>query len=560
MYLAIDTEPSEGWAKLLALLAAGLMFYLIANGGDLWKKIRNHSPTAETEEINNETSATTSENVAEKSDILSSGGVVRRVVKDARGRFRRAEDVAREAADKASAEVTTEDLTESTTETVPLADSVAEPVVVNAEPLPEDSVSETLDAVFRQFKVNATVTNKTRGPAVTRYEVELGHGTKVEEVIKLARNVEYALKTPDIMIVSPIPGKSAIGIDIPNLDRDVVGIDEVLASLEDNPNPLMVALGKGIEGDYVSADLAKMPHLLIAGATGSGKSASLNAVLVSILSRARPKQVRMLLIDPKRVELVAYSGVPHLVTPIVTDVRKASAALEWVVDEMDERYNLLASAGVRNIEEYNKVADLPLSYLLVVIDELADLMMLAPRDIEDAIVRITQLARAAGIHLVLATQRPSVDIVTGLIKANVPSRLAFTTSSQVDSRVILDRAGAEKLLGEGDGLFLPVTASTPMRIQGVWVEREQIENVVQATKENFSHLSSFHLSEVREDDELLKQAIDFVVDSQIGSVSMLQRRLKIGFAKAGRLMDEMEAQGIVGPANGTRPRKVLRSS
>lgn len=551
MYLAIDNDSGEGWGKLLALLAAGLMFYLIVNGGDLWKKIRNHSPTAETEEINSEISVTTSENVAEKSDTPVSRGVVRRIVKDAKGRFRRAEDVAAEAAQAEAEDAPASDADSTSAE----ADASVAAIAL----ISDDPVSETLDAVFHQFKVNAAVVCSTRGPSVTRYEVELGKGTKVEEVVKLARNIEYALKTPDIMIVSPIPGKSAIGIDVPNVDRESVDIDEVLASIEDDPRPLVVALGKGIDGEYVTADLAKMPHLLIAGATGSGKSASLNAVLVSVLSRATPDQVRMLLIDPKRVELVAYANAPHLVTPIVTDPRKASAALEWVVDEMDDRYNLLSSAGVRNIEEFNQTAPVPIPYLLVVVDELADLMMLAPKEIEDTIVRITQLARAAGIHLVLATQRPSVDIVTGLIKANVPSRLAFTTSSQVDSRVIIDRAGAEKLLGEGDGLFLPVTASTPIRIQGVWVDRERIGSVVRESKDRFSHISSFQLSEVREDDELLTQAIDFVVDSQIGSVSMLQRRLKIGFAKAGRLMDEMEARGIVGPANGTKPRKVLKS-
>lgn len=545
-YLALDTDPNEGWGKLLALLGAALLFYLIVNGKDLWRKINNHSPTAEPAEINNETSAVTSENVPEKTDIPASGGVVRRVVKDARGRFRRAEDVVTEAASQPSISVS---------EDPEVSD---DPDEIPDEPESDDVVSDLLESVFRQFKVAARVTGKTQGPAVTRYEVELGRGTKVEEVVKLARNIEYALKTPDIMIVSPIPGKSAIGVEVPNAEREVVMIDEVLESIDDNPGPLMVALGKGVDGEYVTADLAKMPHLLIAGATGSGKSAALNALLVSVLSRATPEQVRLLLIDPKRVELVAYSDVPHLVTPIVTDVRKASAALEWVTDEMDGRYDLLSQAGVRNIDEYNKVAALPLSYLLVIVDELADLMMLAPKDIEDSIIRITQLARAAGIHLVLATQRPSVDIVTGLIKANVPSRLAFTTSSQIDSRVILDRTGAEKLLGEGDGLFLPVSASSPTRMQGVWVDAERVREVVQATKSRFGAVSSFHLSEVREDGELLKQAIEFVIDSQIGSVSMLQRRLKIGFAKAGRLMDEMEERGIVGPVNGTKPRQVLR--
>jgi DNA segregation ATPase FtsK/SpoIIIE, S-DNA-T family len=433
-----------------------------------------------------------------------------------------------------------------------------------------------LERTFLSFGVKAKVTQVHLGPAVTKYEVHPDVGVKVSKIVNLSDDLALALAAKDIRMEAPIPGKSAIGIEVPNSEVAMVSLREVLESKKnDRPEAkLMIGLGRDITGEAVLAELNKMPHLLVAGATGSGKSVCINGIITSILMRAKPHEVKLMMIDPKMVELNVYNGVPHLLAPVVTDPKKASQALKKVVSEMERRYELFSHTGTRNIEGYNdyirrinmeedsKQPLLP--YIVVIVDELADLMMVASSDVEDAITRLAQMARAAGIHLIIATQRPSVDVITGVIKANIPSRIAFAVSSQIDSRTILDSGGAEKLLGRGDMLFMPVGASKPIRVQGAFLSDEEVEEIVdfvigqqkaQYQQEMIPDDIPEHTAEV--DDDLYEEAVDLILEMQTASVSMLQRRFRIGYSRAARLIDEMELRGVVGPYEGSKPRTVL---
>jgi len=473
---------------------------------------------------------------------------------------------------------------------LPPLDLLREAPPSTADGADQAQMHEALEQTLRNFGVDAHVTGAHRGPTVTMYEVEVAAGTKVNKVLSLSSDIAYALATPDVRIQAPIPGKSAIGIEVPNKHRDFVMLGDILRSsaAKEAAHPLEVALGKDVHGRARMVNLAMMPHVLIAGATGAGKSSLVNCFITSLLMRTTPDDVRLVLVDPKRVELSHFAEVPHLLSPVIVHPKRAAEALQWIVREMENRYELLATVGVRDIDGYEEglrdgTLRIPLGlehqyehmpFIVVVIDELADLMMVAPRDVEDAICRIAQMARAVGIHLVVATQRPSVDVVTGLIKANIPSRIALMTSSQADSRVVLDMNGAEKLVGHGDMLFAPGSASKPTRLQGAWVTEQEIHGVTdfirgqrEVVYDNMVEGMGLPMTEAElaagggaalgSDDDLLNQAAELVIRSQLGSTSMLQRKLKVGFARAGRLMDLLEEQGVVGPGQGSKARDVL---
>ncbi len=433
---------------------------------------------------------------------------------------------------------------------------------------------KVLEETLESFGVKGKVTQVSLGPAITRFELQPAPGVKVSRIVNLADDIALSMAAADVRIEAPIPGKAAVGIEVPNKEVAVVSLREVLETNEfiQSNSKLTIALGKDIAGQPVVADLEKMPHLLVAGATGSGKSVCINALVSSLLFKCTPFELKLLMIDPKMVELTNYNGIPHLIAPVVTEPKKAATALRWVVSEMENRYELFAGSGVRDIIRYNALKQreqqgpVPaMPYIVVVIDELADLMMVAPADVEDAICRLAQMARAAGIHLVVATQRPSVDVITGLIKANIPSRIAFAVSSQVDSRTILDMGGAEKLLGRGDMLFFPVGAAKPLRVQGVFVSDREVDELVSflRTQGNPEYVSGVAVEregqqdEPELEDDLLPEAVRLMIESGQASISMLQRRLHIGYTRAARLMDMMEQRGIVGGYEGSKPRNVL---
>ena len=429
-------------------------------------------------------------------------------------------------------------------------------------------VARALEQTLVSFGVQARVVRWEQGPVVTRFEVQPAPGVRVQKISSLTNDIALALAAPSVRIEAPIPGKSAVGIELPNQKTSLVHIKEILAS-EEYPratSPLTVAVGKDIAGHPILADLAEMPHVLIAGATGSGKSVMLNAIIAGLLFRCTPLDVRLVMIDPKRVEFTHYNAVPHLLVPVVTNPRAAAGALKELLSEMEERFERFAASGTRNIQAYNQLADVErLPYIVIVIDELADLMMVAPADFEDVICRLAQMTRATGIHMVLATQRPSVDVITGLIKANIPSRIAFAVSSQVDSRTILDMPGAEKLLGKGDMLFMPIGAARPIRAQGAFIADSEVQTLVTWWKSQAKPVYDQDLLRAEKstgegggaDDELLAEAARIIVRAGYGSVSLLQRKMKVGYVRAARIVDQLEEKGIVGPAQGSNPREVL---